>query len=317
VKIEGVSRRFGTQDAVVDVSFEVPTGELVALLGPSGSGKSTILRIIAGLEAADRGRVILNGADATELPVQGRGIGFVFQHYALFRHMSVRQNVAFGLEVQRLPRSEIRVRVDELLNLVQIAGLADRFPSQLSGGQRQRVALARALAPRPEVLLLDEPFGALDARVRENLRAWLRELHETVRVTTILVTHDQQEAFEVADRVIVLRKGRVEQVGPPQSLYEHPANPFVTGFLGGVNVLHGRSESGMAVLGRNVALATAPQGPDGPISVYIRPHDLDLTRELAHTDSWPAKVLRLTPLGASERVEILLDEGINLGWAWR
>ena len=216
IAVRNLSKSFGSFRAIDGISFEVPAGELVALLGPSGSGKSTILRIIAGLEAADSGEVELTGEDATNLPVQSRGVGFVFQHYALFRHMTIRQNVAFGLEVQRLEKAEIRRRVDELLGLVQLSGHADRYPSQLSGGQRQRVALARALAPRPKVLLLDEPFGALDSRVRDELRTWLRKLHDEVHVTSLFVTHDQQEAFEVSDQIVVLNGGKVEQMGPPQ-----------------------------------------------------------------------------------------------------
>ena len=261
---ENLAKRFGSFQAVNDVSFAVPAGELVALLGPSGSGKSTILRIIAGLEAADSGTVELTGEDATHLPVQQRGVGFVFQHYALFRHMTVRQNIAFGLEVQKLPPAEIRARVDELLELIQMTGYADRYPSQLSGGQRQRVALARALAPRPKVLLLDEPFGALDAQVREELRTWLRRLHDEVHVTSLFVTHDQQEAFEVAEQVIVLNRGRVEQMGPPQELYEHPATPFVAEFLGSVNVLRGRRHDGQTILGDGLLAPAEPAGPDGP-----------------------------------------------------
>ena len=229
-----LTKRFGSFEAVADVSFEVPHGQFVAMLGPSGSGKSTILRIIAGLETADVGEVSLTGENATHVPVQARGVGFVFQHYALFRHMSVRQNVAFGLEVRKVPRREIQSRVDELLALVQLTGYQDRYPSQLSGGQRQRVALARALAPRPKVLLLDEPFGALDARVRQELRAWLRRLHDEVHVTSLFVTHDQVEAFEVADQVIVLNRGRVEQMGTPREICDRPSSAFVESFLGSV-----------------------------------------------------------------------------------
>ncbi len=295
---KNLTKRFGSFQAVNDVSFEVPAGQLVALLGPSGSGKSSILRIIAGLEAADSGEVQLTGEDATHLPVQNRGVGFVFQHYALFRHMSVRQNVAFGLEVQRRPGREIRDRVDELLELVQMTGYRDRFPSQLSGGQRQRVALARALAPRPKVLLLDEPFGALDARVREELRTWLRRLHDEVHMTSLFVTHDQGEAFEVADQVIVLNRGRIEQMGPPHELYERPATPFVTGFLGSVNVLPMPSESGTAVNGHRA-----------PISVYVRPHDLDLTHERNGQPSWAGQVVRVMPLGAVIRLDVTLADG--------
>src|SRR5436309_5736153 len=237
IAVDGLVKRFGSFTAVDGVAFEAPEGKITALLGPSGSGKSTVLRMIAGLERPTAGRITLAGEDQTLAAVQERRVGFVFQHYALFRHMTVRQNVAFGLEVQR-PRPaepEIRARVDELLALVQLHGYAERYPSQLSGGQRQRVALARALAPRPRVLLLDEPFGALDSKVRDELRTWLRRLHDEVHVTSLFVTHDQQEAFEVADQVVVLNRGKVEQAGPPQELYEHPATPFVTQFLGSVN----------------------------------------------------------------------------------
>jgi sulfate transport system ATP-binding protein len=281
----------------------------VALLGPSGSGKSTILRIIAGLETAERGSVELTGEDATAVPIQHRGVGFVFQHYALFRHMTVRDNIAFGLNVRKLPKPEIRARVDELLGLVQLTGYATRYPSQLSGGQRQRVALARALAPRPKVLLLDEPFGALDAKVRDELRTWLRRLHDEVHVTSLFVTHDQQEAFEVADQVIVLNRGKVEQMGPPQDLYELPATPFVTEFLGSVNVLTGQSAAGLAVLGDGIQVPTQLGGRDGPISVYVRPHDLELTHERNGRPSWPGRVVRVTPLGAFVRLDVELADG--------
>src|SRR5215469_9860054 len=267
IRVENLAKRFGTFQAVDRVTFSVPAGELVALLGPSGSGKSTLLRIIAGLETADSGTVELTGEDATAVPIQRRGVGFVFQHYALFRHMTVRENIAFGLKVRKRPRAEIRARVDELLDLVQLRGYATRYPSQLSGGQRQRVALARALAPRPKVLLLDEPFGALDAKVRDELRTWLRRLHEEVHVTSLFVTHDQQEAFEVADQVIVLNHGRVEQMGPPQQLYENPATPFVTEFLGSVNVLRVETVLGMDQASDEGPLPLALPGTDGPISV--------------------------------------------------
>jgi sulfate/thiosulfate transport system ATP-binding protein len=312
IAVKDLSKRFGTFAAVDAVSFEVPTGELVALLGPSGSGKSTILRIIAGLEPADSGEVELTGEDATNLPVQCRGVGFVFQHYALFHHMTVRQNIAFGLQIQRLPAAEIRRRVDELLELVQLHGFADRYPAQLSGGQRQRVALARALAPKPKVLLLDEPFGALDARIRNELRTWLRRLHDEIHVTTLIVTHDQQEAFEISDQVIVLNRGKVEQMGPPQELYEHPATPFVTEFLGDVNVLRGRAVQGTAFLGEGLHLPTSVPGPDGPVSVYVRPHDLDVTLHDGGERSWPARIARLIPLGGLERVEVDLRDGTSL-----
>jgi sulfate/thiosulfate transport system ATP-binding protein len=312
ISVRHLSKRYGTFQAVDDVSFDVPAGELVALLGPSGSGKSTILRIIAGLETAEAGSVELTGEDATAVPIQRRGVGFVFQHYALFRHMTVRDNIAFGLKVRKLPSAEIRTRVDELLNLVQLTGYATRYPSQLSGGQRQRVALARALAPRPKVLLLDEPFGALDAKVRDELRTWLRRLHDEVHVTSLFVTHDQQEAFEVADQVVVLNRGKIEQMGPPQDLYERPATPFVTGFLGSVNILKGQSASGLAILGDGIQVPTHSGAHDGPISVYVRPHDLELTHERNGRPSWPGRVVRVTPLGAFMRLDVALADGTDV-----
>jgi sulfate transport system ATP-binding protein len=312
IRVENLAKRFGSFQAVEGVTFSVPAGELVALLGPSGSGKSTLLRIIAGLEPADRGTVELTGEDATDLPVQRRGVGFVFQHYALFRHMSVRRNIAFGLEIQKLPRAEIQQRVDELLELIQMTGYAERYPSQLSGGQRQRVALARALAPRPRVLLLDEPFGALDARVREELRTWLRRLHDEVHVTSLFVTHDQQEAFEVAGQVIVLNKGRVEQMGPPQQLYEHPATPFVAEFLGSVNALRGRRRDGLTILGDGMLAPSGHGGPDGPVLAYVRPHDLEVTRRRNGHPSWPGRVRQIVPLGGLVRLEVVLQDGTEL-----
>jgi sulfate transport system ATP-binding protein len=326
IVVRNLSKRFGAFRAVDGVSFEVPSGQLVALLGPSGSGKSTILRIIAGLEPADAGDVELTGEDATHLPAQERGVGFVFQHYALFRHMSVRQNVAFGLEVQRPrpSRGEINRRVEELLDLVQLLGYADRYPSQLSGGQRQRVALARALAPRPKVLLLDEPFGALDAKVREELRGWLRKFHDEVHVTSLFVTHDQQEAFEVCDQMVVLNKGRVEQMGPPQVLYEHPASPFVTEFLGAVNRLKVETVLGMDLMGDEVPLpleipgeadaagAGAGEGAGAGPSVYVRPHDFDVSRERNGRPAWTARIQRLTPLGGLVRLDLTLLDGTSL-----
>jgi sulfate transport system ATP-binding protein len=309
IVVENVSKRFGSFQAVDAVSFEVNSGELVALLGPSGSGKSTILRIIAGLEEPDSGRVVLTGEDATAVPVQLRGVGFVFQHYALFRHMTVWQNVAFGLQVRKRPRAEVQRRVDDLLRLVQLHGYAHRYPSQLSGGQRQRVALARALAPEPKVLLLDEPFGALDARVRDELRAWLRRLHDEVHVTSLFVTHDQQEAFEVADQVVVLNHGQVEQMGPPQALYQNPATAFVAEFLGSVNILRGHATGGIAVLDSGIRL---PARENGPVAVYVRPHDLEVTRQRNGQPSWPGRILRLVPLGGLVRLEVRLRDGCEI-----
>jgi sulfate/thiosulfate transport system ATP-binding protein len=284
ITTRGVSRHFGDFTAVDHVSVEIPGGSLTALLGPSGSGKSTLLRVIAGLERPDAGTVEIDGRDATSTPTQRRGVGFVFQHYAAFKHMTVRENVAFGLKVARRPKAEVRRRVDELLELVQLPGLADRYPAQLSGGQRQRMALARALAVEPSVLLLDEPFGALDARVRKELRAWLRRLHDEVHVTTVFVTHDQEEAMEVADRIVVMHHGRVEQVGGPRELYEHPANAFVMGFVGPVTQL-GDS--------------------------FIRPHDVELRLEPNGTTS-EAMIERLVHLGFEVRVDLVLGDGQRL-----
>jgi sulfate transport system ATP-binding protein len=284
ILVRNATRRFGDFTAVEDVSVEIPGGSLTALLGPSGSGKSTLLRVIAGLERLDAGRVEIDGRDATDLPPQRRGVGFVFQHYAAFKHMTVRENVAFGLKVARRPKAEIRARVEELLELVQLPGLADRYPSQLSGGQRQRMALARSLAVQPSVLLLDEPFGALDARVRQELRAWLRHLHDEVHVTTVFVTHDQEEAMEVADRIVVMNHGRVEQVGGPRDLYEHPANAFVMGFVGPVTRLG---------------------------ELLLRPHDVQVRREPNGTTS-EAMVERLVHLGFEVRAHLLLGDGQRL-----
>jgi sulfate/thiosulfate transport system ATP-binding protein len=257
IEIRKVSKQFGDFHALRDVSLDIESGELVALLGPSGCGKTTLLRIIAGLESADTGSILFSGEDTTDVHVRDRQVGFVFQHYALFRHMTVFENVAFGLRVkprsQRPSEEKIKQKVHELLGLVQLDWLADRFPSQLSGGQRQRIALARALAVEPKVLLLDEPFGALDAKVRKELRRWLRRLHDELHVTSIFVTHDQEEALEVADRVVLMNSGRVEQVGSPQEVWDHPASPFVYGFLGDVNLFHGRAHEGEVHLRRHAA----------------------------------------------------------------
>jgi sulfate/thiosulfate transport system ATP-binding protein len=281
IALAGVSKSFGAFDALHDVSLEVPEGSLTALLGPSGSGKSTLLRIVAGLEAPDAGTVAIDGADATAVPPQRRGIGFVFQHYAAFKHMSVRENVAFGLTVRRRPKQEVRAKVDELLGIVGLGGYADRRPAELSGGQRQRMALARALAVQPRVLLLDEPFGALDAKVRADLRAWLRRLHDEIAVTTVLVTHDQEEAMDVADRIVVMSEGRVEQVGPPREVYERPANAFVMGFLGPV----------------------ARLGP-----ALVRPHDVALSADPVD-GALEAMVTRVAHLGFEVRVELVTADG--------
>ena len=298
IVVEKVSKQFGSFKAVDQVSLEINSGSLVALLGPSGSGKSTLLRLIAGLEMPDSGKIWLTGKDATNQSVQDRNIGFVFQHYALFKHMSVRQNIAFGLEIRKVPKAKIKARVEELLELVQLGGLGDRYPSQLSGGQRQRVALARALAVQPQVLLLDEPFGALDAKVRKDLRAWLRRLHDEVHVTTVFVTHDQEEAMEVADEIVVMNKGKVEQVGSPAEIYDHPATAFVMSFIGPVNVLPSNSR----IFQDNGFDSANPE-------IFLRPQDLLVEREPINGTSVPARVNRVIHLGWEIQAELTLDDG--------
>ncbi|MBD2596220.1 sulfate/molybdate ABC transporter ATP-binding protein [Nostoc spongiaeforme FACHB-130] len=297
IVVENVSKNFGSFKAVDQVDLTVKSGSLVALLGPSGSGKSTLLRLIAGLEMPDSGKILLTGKDATYQSVQERNIGFVFQHYALFKHMTVRQNIAFGLEIRKAPAKKIKGRVEQLLELVQLGGLGDRYPSQLSGGQRQRVALARALAVEPEVLLLDEPFGALDAKVRKDLRAWLRRLHDEVHVTTVFVTHDQEEAMEVSDEVVVMNKGRVEQIGTPAEIYDHPASAFVMSFIGPVNVLPNTSRIFQSV-GFDAAYP----------EVFLRPQDVIIEKQ-ANGATASAKVSRLIHLGWEIQVELTLDDG--------
>ena len=279
IRVANVTKRFGDFVALDDVSVEIPTGSLTALLGPSGGGKSTLLRIIAGLEQPDSGSVEIEGEDSTGLPPQRRNVGFVFQHYAAFKHLTVRRNVAFGLEIRKRPKDEIRTRVAELLELVHLEQFADRFPSQLSGGQRQRMALARALAVEPRVMLLDEPFGALDAKVRKELRDWLRRLHDEVHVTTVFVTHDQEEAMDVADEIVVVNDGVVEQVGTPDELYDRPANDFVMSFLGPVTRLGGE---------------------------LVRPHDLEILGS-PEPGAVPAEVTRLVRLGFEVRVDAVAD----------
>jgi sulfate/thiosulfate transport system ATP-binding protein len=281
IEAHGIVKRFGNFTALDDISVDVSAGSLTALLGPSGSGKSTLLRVIAGLERPDSGQICLEGRDVTALAPQQRGVGFVFQHYAAFKHMTVWENVAFGLKIRRRPRAEVKQRVGELLELVQLARLGDRYPAQLSGGQRQRMGLARALAVDPKVLLLDEPFGALDARVRKELRAWLRRLHDETHTTTVIVTHDQEEAMEVADKVVVMNGGRIEQTAPPRELYDHPANEFVMSFVGPVNRLG---------------------------DAFIRPHDVELLLE-PNGSTQEAMVQRLVHLGFEVRVELVRDDG--------
>jgi sulfate/thiosulfate transport system ATP-binding protein len=314
IEVRGIRHRFGDHQALAGIDVTVAGGELVGLLGPSGSGKTTLLRIIAGLEAADEGRVFLAGIEATGEPVQRRHVGFVFQHYALFKHMTVFENVAFGLRVRprrfRPGAREIGERVRQLLSLVQLDGLAGRYPSQLSGGQRQRVALARALAVEPRVLLLDEPFGALDARVRKDLRRWLRRLHDDLHVTTIFVTHDQEEALELSDRVVIMHEGRIEQVGTPDEVYHAPANPFVYGFLGDVNLFHGRQDGRPALLGPDGA--ARPVGvPAGErrTPVFIRPHMLDIRPEEPETGSVRSRVVHINPAGPLVKIELVTEWG--------
>ncbi len=293
IRIEGVTKRFGALHAVDDLSLDIESGSLVALLGPSGCGKSTLLRIIAGLDQPDSGSIYINGEDATHRSVQDRHVGFVFQHFALFKHRTVRQNVAFGLELRRLKPEAIRRRVDELLHLVQLQEYGSRYPSQLSGGQRQRVSLARALAVKPDVLLLDEPFSALDAKVRKELRTWLRNLHEEMRVTTVIVTHDQEEAMEVADKIVVINKGAIEQQGTASEIYEKPASPFVMKFVGEVNRLPREAF------------------PQGQGEVFVRPHDIDLHLE-PRDASIPAVVARIIHMGKDLYAEVVLHNGDKL-----
>ncbi len=307
IRILGVSRAFGNFQALSQVDLHVPSGSLTALLGPSGSGKTTLLRIIAGLESADTGQVQFDNRDVTSLAARDRGVGFVFQHYALFRHMSVAENIAFGLRVRRVPGAEVKLRVTELLRLVRLEGLGNRLPSELSGGQRQRVALARALAVRPQMLLLDEPFGALDARVRQELRGWLRRLHQEMHVTTVFVTHDQEEAFEMADQVVVMNQGKIEQTGSPQEVFDHPATSFVMDFLGNVNVFHGRVTSGRLEAGPlNMEYAGYSHTEPRNATAYVRPHELELDRQPG-PGVLTATVLQLTPAGAIMRARLLAD----------
>ena len=327
IAIRNVSKDFGNFHALRDVSLDIDSGELVALLGPSGCGKTTLLRIIAGLETADRGSILFSGEDTTDVHVRERNVGFVFQHYALFRHMTVFDNVAFGLRMKprasRPSEDKISQKVHELLGLVQLDWLSDRYPAQLSGGQRQRIALARALAVEPKVLLLDEPFGALDAKVRKELRRWLRRLHDDLHVTSIFVTHDQEEALEVADRVVLMNSGVVEQIGSPQDVWDHPASRFVYGFLGDVNLFHGRAHEGEMLIGADqhgVRLATPEHldAKDAKAFAYVRPHDLDVQRYTAGANGAGrgivAKLTRAIVVGPIARLELLpLDASAGNG----
>lgn len=311
IRVDHVTKKFGGFTVLNDVNLDVEAGELIALLGPSGCGKTTLLRILAGLERPDQGRIFLHGAEVTGQRITERRVGFVFQHYALFRHMTVAENVAFGLNVlpraQRPSAARIQEKVYELLRLVQLQAMADRYPSQLSGGQRQRVALARALAVEPKLLLLDEPFGALDAKVRKELRRWLRRLHDDLHVTGILVTHDQEEALEVADRVVVMHQGNIEQIGTPDEVYENPTTPFVYQFLGDVNVFHGRAVRNFADL---------PSLPDGELVAsvgvvdehevtFVRPHDLEVHRSRTNSSQLEATVGYVLTAGSLVRIELM------------
>jgi sulfate transport system ATP-binding protein len=310
IEIRNVRKNFGQFVALDDVTLDIPTGQLVALLGPSGCGKTTLLRIIAGLEVPDTGAIAFHGEDATGRNVRERQVGFVFQHYALFRHMTVFDNVAFGLRVRprrtRPPESQIRQRVMELLKLVQLDWLAERYPAQLSGGQRQRIALARALAVEPKVLLLDEPFGALDAKVRKDLRRWLRRLHDELHITSVFVTHDQEEALEVSDQVVVLNKGHIEQVGTPDAVYASPATPFVYQFLGNVNLFHNRVEGDFALLGTDLKAAAPEQGHEAGAAVaYVRPHDIELLPAEAGSEAGVSAIVRhVRAVGPVVRLEL-------------
>lgn len=300
IVVDRVSKKFGNFQALEDINITVESGKLVALLGPSGSGKSTLLRTIAGLEIPDTGSIIINGQNTTYLDIRKRNIGFVFQHYALFKHLTVRQNIAFGLEIRKTPRQVIKRKVNELIELVQLKGLGDRYPNQLSGGQRQRVGLARALAVDPQVLLLDEPFGALDAKVRKELRDWLRRLHDEVHLTSIFVTHDQEEAMAVADEIVVMNHGRIEQIGSPDEVYENPASPFVMSFVGEVNVL--REAKGL-IKNNYISSSSLP--------VYIRPHDIDIDTS-PRPGSVRATLVRIIPIGWEMQLELQIQENFTI-----
>jgi sulfate/thiosulfate transport system ATP-binding protein len=312
--VKNLTKRFTARGtpAVSDVSFAAPAGGITTLLGPSGSGKSTVLRVIAGLERPDGGQVLFGEEDVTHLPAQHRGLGFVFQSYALFKHMTVRKNIAFGLGVRKTPKEQVRRKVEELLGLVQLEGLGDRYPAQLSGGQRQRVAFARALAIEPKMLLLDEPFGALDAQVRVELRDWLRRFHDEHHVTTLLVTHDQEEAMEVSDHVVVMHEGRVAQAGTIREVYDRPATPFVAGFVGGANVLRGQMVDGRVNVGSLAVLV--PNGTDAPegaaVNAYVRPHDVTLTKADADSpEISAARVERMAWIGGYVKLSLKLSDG--------
>ncbi|MDA8234100.1 MAG: sulfate ABC transporter ATP-binding protein [Clostridia bacterium] len=313
IDIINVTKHFGSFTALNNVNLTIPTGELVALLGPSGSGKTTLLRIIAGLEKTDQGTILFDGKDTTARDAQERQVGFVFQHYALFRHMNVFENIAFGLKVRprklRPSKQEIHDKVHQLLELVKLEGLANRYPSQLSGGQRQRVALARALAVEPRVLLLDEPFGALDAKVRKELRRWLRRLHDELHITSVFVTHDQEEALDVADRIVILNEGRIEQLGSPEEVYERPQTPFVYNFLGNVNLFHGRIHQGKVRIGSiEVDVPQYAHTLDTEAISYVRPHDFEIEREARGNELIPAHILFIRAVGPVVHLELKRED---------
>jgi sulfate transport system ATP-binding protein len=312
ILVEGLGKSFGTFRAVDDVSFTVEEGKITALLGPSGSGKSTVLRMIAGLEDPDEGRIELEGQDVTHVSAQDRKVGFVFQHYALFRHMTVRENIAFGLSVRKVARPDRTKRVDELLELVHLGPFGNRYPDQLSGGQRQRVALARALAPHPKVLLLDEPFGALDARVRQDLRLWIDELHRELGITSVLVTHDQEEALELAHKVVVMNDGKVEQIGSPAEVYDQPETPFVAGFVGSANVLSGLVIDGRVQFGDHHVAGALGLHDGAAAHAYVRPHDVEVTATAQGNGALPATVDRCANLGWTSKLTVVLEDGQHI-----
>ncbi|WP_094607275.1 Sulfate/thiosulfate import ATP-binding protein CysA [Sporomusa silvacetica DSM 10669] len=313
IEIVNINKQFGSFTALKDVNLTIPTGELVALLGPSGSGKTTLLRIIAGLEVADKGSILFHGEDTASRNVQQRQVGFVFQHYALFRHMTIFENIAFGLNVRprhlRPSKNEIREKVQKLLSLVKLEGMSGRYPTQLSGGQRQRVALARALAVEPEVLLLDEPFGALDAKVRKELRRWLRQLHDELNVTSVFVTHDQEEALDVADRIVILNDGHIEQLGTPEEVYENPSNPFVYDFLGNVNLFRGRIHKGRISIGSiEIEAPEHANTLDTQAVSFVRPYNIEVEREPRGQDFIPARILFIRAVGSIVHLELKRED---------
>lgn len=316
IEVKGVTKNFGTFKALDNINLKFETGELTALLGPSGSGKTTLLRIIAGLETADSGQIFFKGEDTKSTKIKDRGVGFVFQHYALFRHMTVFENIAFGLRVKpknvRPSNAQIKEKVTELLKLVQLDWVGGRYPWQLSGGQRQRIALARALAVEPKVLLLDEPFGSLDAQVRKELRQWLRRFHDQLHITSLFVTHDQEEALEVADKIVVMNKGRIEQEGTPEEVYHKPANKFVLNFLGNVNLFHARVENGKAYVGKTAIDLPNLDANSKGASVFVRPHQFEITRQPKDKSSLKAVIEYINPAGSVVKIDLKAEDGNSI-----